>query len=141
MSSTLEGTLAYGFDIGGVDGEWHLKNLDATDAWKPSWVTWEEWAQEGGYDYQSGIAERLENADLGLQVITYGMTQNDCTGYVIAAWSMSCAGSKTKPVYLEDIETGRHVKRWDEALSRALQVLDIRPWQPNPTFLLTQSYG
>lgn len=140
MGSTLRGIQCYGFDLGGVEGEWFLKGVQGYNSWEPSWVTADELAASD-FSYLSAIEDRLKASELDLQVVTYGMTQNDYTGYVLAAWSVKCQGSKTLAVYPEDVEARRHIERWDEALLKGLEALEIRPWQPNPAFLLTQSYG
>lgn len=144
MGSTLRGIQCYGFDLGGTEGEWHLKGVPEGESWCPSWATPEELEAieiTSEFDYESAIVAHLDAADLDLEVVTYGMTCNDYTGYVLAAWSATCTGSKTLAVHSEDAEARRHIERWDESLLKALEVLDIRPWQPNPMFLLTQSYG
>lgn len=144
MGSTLSGIQCYGFDLGGTDGKWFLKGLDEGGAWRPSWATPEELEAievTDEFDYHGAIENRLKAAELELEVVTYGMTCNDYTGYVLAAWSVESTGSKTLSVHLSDVLARRDIERWDEALTKALEVLDIRPWQPHPMFLLTQSYG
>jgi hypothetical protein len=140
MGSTLSGIQCYGFDLGGVGDEWHLKGL-GDDGWVPSWAAPEQLAEGGSFDYENAINEQLASAELPLSIVTYGMTCNDYTGYVLAAWSTECSGSKTSAVHLEDVLARRDIERWDDALTLALKVLDIQPWQPHPMFLLAQSYG
>lgn len=140
MGSTLSGIQCYGFDLGGVEDRWLLKGVQEYDAWQPSWISPEE-AQADGLGYLELIEDRLKDAELELEVVTYGMTCNGYTGYVLAAWSVESAGSKTLSVHLSDVLARRDIERWDEALAKALEVLDIRPWQPHPMFLLTQRYG
>lgn len=140
MGSTLEGIIAYGFDLGGTDGDWSLKGIQRYGTWEPSWLPADE-VHAGGFDYLAAIEDRLKAAELELEVVTYGMIQNDFTGYLLAAWSVECQGGQTLGVSWADVEARRDIERWDDALAKGLEILDIRPWQPNPMFLLTQSYG
>lgn len=144
MGNSIEGILAYGFDLGGA-GTWHLQGVREYDPWRPSWIYPGDQAgvDDETYDYQSKMTERLAAHDLdSLEVVTYGdLTVEDGMGYILAAWSMQTRGASTASPHLADVQARRLIERWDDQLMQALKVLDIRPWQPQPLTILSQSYG
>lgn len=142
MGATLNGILAYGFHLGGVE-DWQFKDLPRFDDWRPSWATPEQLAEvdSGEFDYEAAITDRLAEGGLQLELVTVGMVTSDSSGLVLAAYSATATGGGVTSLHLPDIFDRQEIERWDEALSRALEVLDIRPWQPHPMMLLSQSYG
>lgn len=148
MASTLSGTLAYGFDLGGGDDCWNLRGAEKWEPWIPSWENEDSAAIIRGevrgevYDYGEAIEDRLRAHDVdGIEVIRPGMVSSDSNGFALVVWQASSTGSSTLALYLPDLIERRKIERWDNALSQALTVLDITPEQPHPMWLLTQSYG
>jgi len=144
MGRTLEGILAYGFDLGGADSKWSITGVQEYEEWRPSWATPEqlEEIEAGTLDYSSAISDRLEAAELDLDVVEYGMLEHEeSTGLMVTAFCSTSEGGSTSALTLQDLLDRREIERWDEAFVKALKVLDIRPWQPHPMWLLTQSYG
>lgn len=144
MSMSARGILAYGFDLGGPGPGWHLKGIQKLESWCPSWAGDDCAAeiQSGTFDYAEAVTGWLQHHELELEVVSYGgLISFASRGHVLAAWHAETAGDRTVGLTLEDVDSRREIERWDEQLAAALEVLDIRPWQPNPLTLLTQSYG
>lgn len=148
MGSTLTGTLAYGFDLGGGDDCWNLKGAEKWEPWIPSWEDEAAAAIIRGevrdevYSYHEAIEDRLRANDVdGVDVVRAGMVASESSGFAIVVWQASATGSNVLSLHLPDLIERRKIERWDNALGQALKVLDITPWQPHPMWLLTQSYG
>lgn len=146
MGTSVEGILAYGYDLSGVESKWHLKGLDDYDPWRPSWASPEQLEAidvTDEFDYEAAIAARLQAHDLeGVGVKTYGVyTSEDALGLMLVTWYTKASGASVTSPYLPDLLARRDIERWDDQLAKALEILDVRPWQPHPLWLLTQSCG
>lgn len=144
MGMSARGILAYGFDLGGPGPGWHLQGVQKFELWRPSWAgdDCDAEIQGDAFDYAEAITGHLQHHELEVEVLSYGgLVSFASRGHVLAAWHAEAAGDRTVGLTLEDIDSRREIERWNERLAIALNVLDIRPWQPNPLTLLTQSYG
>lgn len=140
---TLQGILAYGFDLGGESG-WKIRGVQDYEPWRPSWIEHEESLEisAGTFDYETAIVEQLaERGVEGVEVVRYGVLDSDTSGLLLTSWHVCATGPRVLNIYLPDVATRADIERWDDMLVRALKVLDIRLHQPNPLIMLTQSYG
>jgi hypothetical protein len=147
MGFSVESNLAYGFDLHGYEDVWHIVGVQKWEPWVPSWVDVGSAAAIRGdspdtFDLEEAIRARLLEHDLeGVEVFSYGNVVSDSRPIALAAYRAQSVGTGTVGLHLPDLLNRSEIERWDEALLQALKVLDIQPYQPNPLWLLTQSWG
>ena len=136
MGISATGVLAYGFDLGGVDGEWNLKGAAEDDGWYPEWApAGVDWS---GYDYGHAIMDRLKaEGATGVEVVHYG--RYDLGGFILATTEILASQGCTRLIApVPDMLP----EAWSELnLLKALRALAIEPLQERPAWILTQRLG
>lgn len=150
MSFSTNGILAYGYDLGGDEGAWLVKEVEdyslTVDWWGDNGDGFQEAAEErllssAGFtetDYMAeGYFKRAREAweALGVEFEVY--CSAECPMYVLAA------KDSVKTAYRGDCEVADfEVKpEWRDKLRNALEVLGLTPTQERAQWLLFSYYS
>lgn len=125
MGISSDGLLSYGYDLGGPEGGWQVAGAGEYGEAPHKWM------DDDAYD---GFEEKLKEA--GIEGVEIGLyCSYDYASFVLHAKEFTCRrGDCVKVDFTVDPD-------WDAKLVRALEVLDLKPLQERPTWLLTSMYG
>ncbi|MEV7014072.1 hypothetical protein [Streptosporangium sp. NPDC051022] len=155
MGRSLSAKLVYGYDLGGGEDEWNVREVDEYGGLTVAWFdeddndfvgaaqrrllaaagfteTWETRKDDGYYG-----REREAEASLGVKFGWYGVS--DYSEHVLVAHEIKVCGAE--PVDLAGLAVHPNRAAWDAALSSALEALGITPTQEQPGWLLCAYYG
>jgi hypothetical protein len=157
MSTSTDGILAYGYDLGGGEG-WKLQ--DCGEYGELPELPW--FNEDSDDDFQSAAERRLlaELADFtetDWQVDGYHARQRDAKARLGVEFDTYCSGeypefllaTKVITVYRGDVKhidmaaltVEPKMNGWDEKLRAALTALGITPVQDKPRWLLASYWG
>jgi hypothetical protein len=129
MAFSAQANLGYGFDLGGVEGEWKVAGPvpDFID------VDSDEYDEDEGFDRLADLVrgstaslERYGTYDMSGAVLVVGASQRG------ASWGC-------RPVELGF--TAEDLARWDVELTEALALLGLTPTQEKPRWLMYALYS
>jgi hypothetical protein len=148
MGVSTDGLLMYGYDLGGGDGEWKLHDIEEYDDFERPWVneddgiaesaaktllasvgfTETDWQVDGYHD-----RKRAAEARVGVEFERY--CSDAYSALVLSAKTYTaCRGDCLVIDFTVD-------PAWDERLAHALKVLDLKPTQAGPRWLLASYWG
>lgn len=142
MGVSSTGLLVYGYDLGGVDGRWEVREADDYGAWRPAWLTDDQIMalDNGSLDVAEALTNRLRACGArGVEVLAYGHYRSP--GYMLSLECIKAYQGTTKPVHglvNSKLETP------PLAIARmgaALKALQVSPVQDGACWLLTVLYG
>lgn len=129
MSISSDGQLSYGYDLGGPESGWQLAGAGEYGEAPHSWMT-----DENNDGLEEVVAEKLKEAGLTGVTMT-GYCSYDYPLFTLVTKEFTCSRGECVTVdFTIDPE-------WDAQLARALEVLDLKPLQERPAWLLTSMYG
>lgn len=151
MSEDPNGILAYGYDLGGPENGWQLEGVEKHDQYTfPDWYDgsfdWEDQVEtlllnkivhftevweSGLIDYFARKAEAKKK--LGIYVVRYG--SYDYSGYILATYVHEAPDWGACPVEISLDHSAA------DKLDRALTVMQIKPKQVEPKWILGSFYG
>lgn len=157
MGRSLSAKLVYGYDLGGGEGEWKVREadeygglpeLDWYDEDSEDFVgdaekrllavvagfteTWETATADGLYE-----REKAAKARLGVEFEWYGVS--DYSEHVLGAHTVDVCGAEV--VDLAALAARPDIPKWDAALASAVAALGITPTQEKPGWILCAYYG
>lgn len=155
MGRSLSTKLVYGYDLGGGEDEWKVREVDEYGGLTVDWFgeddndfvgsaqrrllaaagfteTWETRKDDGYY-----AREREAEAGLGVKFDWYGV--GDYSEHVLVAHKIDIYGAAV--VDLTALTTHPNRAMWDAALSSALEALAVTPTQERPGWILCSYYG
>ncbi|GGK61795.1 hypothetical protein Sme01_03660 [Sphaerisporangium melleum] len=161
MGSSLSAKFVYGFDLGGGEDEWKIRETDeygGIDAGNASTLAWyddsedfvgeaekrllavvsgftETWDDNAGDGFYK--REEAAKARLGVEFEWYGLS--DSSSVLLAAHVVDVGWSG--PVDLEALHAHPDRLRWDAALATAVHALGITPTQGDLAWILCSYYG
>lgn len=154
MGVSTNGILAYGFNIGGGDGDWKIQEAGEYGEWEPEWANEDDGTVECaeaklleavGFtetDWRvDGYFERKREAEARVGVEFEGHCSDQCTMYVLAAHTVTAYRGDAKEIDFAVFEQQRLAEDWDGKLQRACEVLGITPTQEQPKWLLVSYWG
>jgi hypothetical protein len=152
--SSIEGLFLYGYVLGGNDHEWKIEGLGEFEEFSRPWLNADNPDFCGDADdflldkigdfrrddfdtppydaYREAKAAAARK--VGVQLDTHG--HHEYSGYVIFTKKYSVHQSETLPITRSELD-GYPYNEWNAKLQRALELLDIRPEQKRPYWLLT----
>lgn len=157
MGRSLTAKLVYGYDLGGAEDEWKVREANEYGGLTLDWLdedtddvigdmerrilavvagfteTWETSDDGKGFFRRKRAAE----ATLGVKFGSYGVS--DYSAYLLSAHSVDVRGAEVMD--LAALESHPDRPQWDAALTAAIQALGITPMQEKPGWLLCASYG
>lgn len=162
MGTSTDGILAYGYDLGGSEGEWKVRETGEYGALNVGWLPEEDDEDdEGDHDIvtlmekrllvASGFAEtdweaegyfareRAAEESIGVKVESY--CSGDYPMYVLAAKVITASRGDCEPIDMGALAAPELLAGWDAKLSAALGVLGITPEQEKPSWLLCSYWG
>jgi len=157
MGISSDGILAYGYDLGGDDGEWKIEEAGEYGEWTPSWLGEDE-DEEGpveaaelallaaaGFtetDYEvAGYFDRKREAEARVGVEMTSYCSGDYPMYVLSAHAITVGRGSVKEIDFAALEVARVEQEWDAKLTAALGVLGMTPKQATPKWLLVSYMG
>lgn len=156
MVRTLTAKLVYGYDLGGVEDEWKVREAneygglaldwlgedtdDVIDAMEERLLAvaagfTEPLPAEGRGDYYA--RRRAAKSSLRVGISWYGVSGYN--GYLLAAHTIHVWGAEV--VDLAALEAHPARPKWDAALAAAVEALGVTPTQEKPGWLLCADYG
>lgn len=153
MGTSTNAYLMYGYDLGGGDGPWQIQGIDKYDTWEPAWLDEDEgfmesvlnklraaagftetdWRADGYFERRNAVDEQL-----GVEV------ESHCSGdypmYVLAAKKFTAYRGDVEAIPT-DLSALVAAESLDAKLARALEVLDFKPIQEKPGWLLVSYWG
>ena len=164
MGSSANGMLVYGYDLGGEDGEWKIREVGEYGALKLSWYEEPEGEDEDSEDDEfteaakrrllvaSGFTETYEDgrdgyfareseaeAALGVEFDSY--CSGDYPMWVLAAKVLTAHQGHCDALDLVELSNPETLAGWDAKLTLALGVLGMTPVQEKPSWLLCSYWG
>jgi hypothetical protein len=159
MGQSTDGILAYGYDLGGEEEGWTVREAGEYGELSLDWLPDPE--AEEGYDIPdlmltrlleaSGFAEtdwqaggyfarkHAAEAALGVEIESY------CSGeyplYLLAAKVITVNRGDVKPVDMAALSDPAVLAAYDAKLASALHVLGVTPVQDKPAWLLCSYWG
>jgi hypothetical protein len=162
--------LAYGYDLGGSEGEWLLKEYDEDEGIvKVPWLAdedSEEWlddfgteatnvllakltdfnekkfTEEGRYNEEYYRARSLAEKELSVEIISFGHHESSSYALIMKVYHESAEwGVATVLEDLENLIRSPVQAAWDAKLAEATAALGITPLQKRPGWLLMADYG
>ncbi len=159
MGTSTDAILAYGYNLGGGEDEWHIQEADGEyGEWTSDWYdpededrddfvtaaeqrllvaagfTQTDWQADGYFD-----RKREAEARVGVELDTH------CSGeyplYFIAAHKITARRGYAKDIDFAELEAMRIEQDWDSKLTKALQVLGMTPKQERPGWFLVSYWG
>lgn len=161
MSTSTDGILAYGYDLGGDDAGWKVEGLGEYD----------EWPSGGWYDPEvddADFTEAVENtlltahgftlewvpgadnsayragreaARTAIGVEAHGHCSGESAMYLLSAKAITAYRGHVETIDWPALERERVEQDWDGKLAAALSVLALTPIQPEPRWLLVSYWG
>lgn len=152
MGTSTDAYLMYGYDLGGPD-EWEIQEVGEYDSWEPGWLKGDELAESVteklriavGFtetDWQAdGYFERQRAADemIGVEVVSH--CSADFPMYVLAAHKIRASRGNPEVLGLEGMIRPERIAQMNARLKSALEVLDFRPVQEQPAWILASDWG
>lgn len=154
MGTSTNAYLLYGYDLGGADGGWKFQGLAEDDyEWEPDWLDDGYGIEESALrklrlaagftedDYRAeGYFKRRDAVDEQIGVEIESHCSGDYPMYVLAAKKFTAyrGDVETIPADLPALVSAEDL---DGKLARALEVLDFRPVQERPQWLLVSYWG
>lgn len=155
MGRSLSAKLVYGYDLGGGEDEWKVREVDEYGGLTVGWFGeddsdfvesaqrrllaargfTETWETRKDDDYFA--REREAEAGLGVEFDWYGL--GDYSEHVLAAHKIDICGAAV--VDLAALTAHPSRATWDAALSSALDALGITPTQEQAGWILCSYYG
>jgi hypothetical protein len=148
MGVSTNAMLMYGYDLGGGDGPWKLHNIEEYDDFERPWINEDDGIFESakktllaaaGFtetDYNvDGYFDRKRAAEAQVGVHFEGYCSDAYTAYVISARTITASRGDC---LLVDFTID---PAWNEKLAHALKVLDLKPTQAEPRWLLASYWG
>lgn len=155
MGRSLSAQLVYGYDLGGGEDEWKIREVDKYGGLELDWLDDDEddfagaaerrllvaagftetWETKADDDYFK--REREAKARLGVGFDWYGVS--DYSENVLSAHTVDVCGAQV--VDLAALDTHPDKATWDAALSTAVAALGITPTQERPGWILCSYYG
>ena len=154
MGTSTNAYLMYGYDLGGGDGPWKVQGIDEYEPWEPDWLDEEEglaesvldklrehlgftekdWRAEGYFERRKAIDEQI-----GVHV------ESHCSGeypmYILSAKKFTARRGYVEAIDAAELQRLVVDEDLDGKLARALEVLDFRPIQERPTWLLASYWS
>lgn len=154
MGVSTNGILAYGFDLGGGDGDWKIQEAGEYGEWTPEWANGEDTTvtcaeakllESVGFtetDWRAdGYFNRQRNAEARVGVEFKSHCSDSCKMYVLAACTVTAHRGSAQEIDFAALEQQRLAEDWDGKLKRACEVLGITPNQSEPKWLLVSYWG
>jgi hypothetical protein len=157
MTTSVEGVLVYGYELGGNDQEWRLKGFgeDNYEELERPWLKddfcgdAEDFLLEqiAGFrrdDFTTPPYEEYRAAkaaaerEVGVFFDTHG--HHAYSAYLIYTKRYSIHQSQGLPISITELN-GYPYAEWDAKLARALELLDLDPQQVKPFWILTAEEG
>jgi hypothetical protein len=160
MSTSTDGILAYGYDLGGDEGEWLIQEIDEygqpallwfdpeaddadfVEAAKDALMTahgftgeWVRGADNSAYFAAKNAAEKA----IGVKFDTY--CSGDYPMYLMAAKVITVSRGSVIEIDWAALTQERVENQWDDKLAAALLVLGLTPRQAAPKWLLASYWG
>lgn len=158
MGVSTDGILAYGYDLGGGEDEWHIAEVAEYEPWHPAWLEADE---DGDYDYVDAVEKRLlasigftetdweaegyfdrmkaAKERVGVELVIYCSFEYPI--YLLAAHRVTVARGYVQEIDWAALDAMRVEQDWDDKLRAALAKLGITPTQPEPRWLLVSLMG
>lgn len=156
MGQSTDGILAYGFDLGGGDGAWKVKEYDK-DEWqlKADWYDPERKDKYGdemdveeqaivrlyaanGTPFPNGYVDGDDTMrDFGVRFLSYCSCEYPM--YILSTFDITCSRGDTEPVDFMALEQQRVEGDWNGKLARAVASLGLTPNDP-PRWLLASMW-
>ncbi|WP_043469014.1 hypothetical protein [Kitasatospora sp. MBT66] len=155
MGMSARAKLAYGYNLGGDDSGWAVKQVDEDGSLAVTWPTLNDdgvteaveavllaaagftemdWRADGYFDRRCQAKARV-----GVKIVTHCVP--DCASHVLAAMEITAELGETRPVDFARLAEQAQVEDWDGRLQRALDTLGLTPTQVRPQWLLCPYYG
>lgn len=161
MGRSTNGMLVYGFDLGGSDDEWKIREVDEYGGLELPWLNSEDEDDDG---FQ-GTAEKMLLADVGfteewsegagargyfdrekeaksrvgVEFDTY--SSGDYPQYVLAAKVVTVYGGEVGMLDMVEMVEAPAANDWDAKLAHALSVLGITPTQEKAAWFVCSYWG
>ena len=155
MGQSTNGILAYGYDLGGDEGGWKVREAgeygDLTLPWLPEPEDFDDYDlatllerrlldasgftetyEDGRPDYFARV--RAAKEALGVELESYCM--GDYPMYVLAAKAITAYRGDCDVVDMAELSRPETLAGWDAKLSAALAALGMPPVQEKPAWLL-----
>lgn len=158
MGMSPSGILSYGYDLGGVEGEWNFKNLNSDG--EPNVPWWPKEDEESvdipdridtlllasiGFTEtnwsESGFWERKREAQSRLGLDTTANGSDYYSGILLVTWHASVSWGETSVINFDKLNVQRLDEDWDGKLDRALEILGLEPEADHAQWLLATYYG
>jgi hypothetical protein len=160
MTTSTDGILAYGYDLGG-DEEWKIR--EAGEYGELPELPWFDEDDEEGEGFQEAAERRLlaelasftetwspasegyfereeaAKARLGVEFETY--CSGDYPSYLLATKVITVARGDVEHIDMVELVEAPNVHGWDAKLTAALQVLGLTPIQERARWLLCSYWG
>lgn len=165
MGQSTNAVLAYGYDLGGDEGEWKFAEFDQ-DTYEirlPWFVDSDDTGEDdeaGGFieqaearllaevagfveaDWQSeGYFDGKREAEALLGVEFESYCSGDCPMYVLAAHVITVHRGDSQLLDLAALANAVGVSDWDAKLDAAIKALGITPTQAKPGWVLVSYWG
>jgi hypothetical protein len=165
MGQSTNAVLAYGYDLGGDEGEWKIRETDeygGIDASNASTLAWYDDESDDGFIEQ---AQRRLLAEIAGFTETWETRQDDdyfkrereaesrlgvefesyCSGdypmYVLATKVITVYRGDSKVLDLPALMAEPAEHGWDDKLRQACEVLGVTPKQERPGWVLVSYWG
>lgn len=156
MGRSLSAKLVYGYDLGGGEDEWKIREVDEYGDLQLHWhdadsddfigdaeqrllavvagftETWETKVDDDYFARESDAKKGL-----GVDFEWYGVT--DSSSWLLAAYFVDVGWSGL--VDLAELQAHPDREKWDAALASAVAALGITPTQEQPGWVLCANYG
>jgi hypothetical protein len=162
MGQSTNAVLAYGYDLGGDEGEWKIQETGEYDEIDADKVTWYDDESDDGFREQAerrllaeiaGFTETWETrtdddyfkrereaeARLGIEFESY--CSGDYPMYVLATKVITVHRGSSKVLDLPALMAEPAEHGWDDKLRAACEVLGITPKQERPGWVLVSYWG
>jgi hypothetical protein len=155
VSTSTDGILAYGYDLGGDEG---IKVVEGGKYGDIDELDIPEVDDE--HEYYGGLADRLllklyraipdaPPVEYGWHNLTqahYGVTlahhcSADYADWILATVDFSASRGRPETIPIAELEARRVAEDWDGKLAHALSVLGLTPTQEKPAWLLASYWG
>ena len=154
MSTSTDGILVYGYNLGGDDSGWEVTEADEDGEFEPEWAdedgdlitgAEEKLLAAAGFtetDYRAdGYYDRKRDAEARVGVEMESYCSGDYPMWLLAAHKVVVSRGDVKEIDFAALEAQRVAEDWDAKLQAALAVLGITPKQDAPKWLLASYWG
>ncbi|WP_327359511.1 hypothetical protein [Streptomyces sp. NBC_01304] len=154
MGSSATAKLVYGYDLGGDDAGWKVKEKGEYGELSASWYETDsvEDALENALLAAAGFTDTWTPGDVGyyerrgaaleqfgVKIVTYCML--DSPSYLLAAGQIRAEEDSTTAIDLASLTTRPEREGWDAKLHTAIKTLGLTPEQAQPAWLLCSMYS